>query len=172
MKLNKVKETGFYKSVKDEKPDYIFEVIKNTDKKWLKDNPQATLLIDEWGYEYTDDDDRRHYETFGSLTSIQNADEIEVEKMIENFIVSGQAGNHLTEDKLTYKEKFIMLKQALEEIKKLIQIHFENSCMLESCYYKNECGENCYPKKSGKIEYCCYENAEKIEKIINEVLEQ
>lgn len=62
-------------------------------------------------------------------------------------------------------------KQALKEIKKLILIHFENSCMLESCYYKNECGENCYPKKSGKVEYCCYENAEKIEKIINEVLE-
>ena len=67
------------------------------------------MLVDEWGYEYTDDDDRRHYETFGSLTQVQNADEIEVEKMTENFVVSGLAGNHLTEDKLTYKEKYLKI---------------------------------------------------------------
>ena len=109
MKLNEVKEIGFYRAIKDERPDYIFEVIKNTDEEWLKDNPKATLLVDEWGYEYTDDDDRRHYETFGSLTQVQNADEIEVEKMTENFVVSGLAGNHLTEDKLTYKEKYLKI---------------------------------------------------------------
>lgn len=115
MKLNKVKEIGFYRAIKDERPDYIFEVIKNTDEEWLKDNPKATLLVDEWGYEYTDDDDRRHYETFGRLMQVQNADEIEVKKMTEKFVLSGLAGNHLTEDKPTYKEKCIKINELCKE---------------------------------------------------------
>ena len=121
MKLNKVKEIGFYKAVKDERPDYIFEVIKNTDGEWLKDDPTATLLVDEWGYEYADNDDRRHYETFGKLIRVQNADDIEVEKMTENFVISGKAGNHLTEDKPTYKEKYNRLYKALEEIMEILK---------------------------------------------------
>lgn len=132
MKLNEVKEIGFYKAIKDERPDYIFEVIKNTDKEWLKDNPNAIFLVDEWGYEYTDDDDRRHYETFGSLMQVQNADEIEVEKMKENFVMSGTVGNHLTEDKLTYKEKYLKIKNQIKEIKKILLI-LENNLPLLDC---------------------------------------
>lgn len=115
MKLNEVKEIGFYRAIKDKRPDYIFEVIKNTDKEWLKENPKAILLVDGWGYEYTDDDDRRHYETFGNLMQVQNADKIEVEKMTENFVISGLAGNHLTEDKPTYKEKCIKINELCKE---------------------------------------------------------
>lgn len=114
-KLNELTEVGFYRKIDDERPNYIYEVIKNTDEEWLKDNPEATLLVDEWGYEYTDDDDRRHYETFGRLTQVQNADEIEVEKMIENFVMSGKGGARLTEDKLTYKEKCIKINKLCKE---------------------------------------------------------
>ncbi|WP_372520904.1 hypothetical protein [Candidatus Ruminimicrobiellum ovillum] len=121
MNLNEITETGFYKAINDEKPTIIFEVIKNTDEEWLRDNPQAILLIDEWGYEYTDDDDRRHYETFGNLIQVQNADKIEVEKMTENFIISGRAGNCLTEDKPTYKEKFEQSQKENEELKSLCE---------------------------------------------------
>jgi hypothetical protein len=39
-----------------------------------------------------------------------------------------------------------------------------------SCYYKDECGDNCTPKKQSKVEYCSYENVDKILTIINEVL--
>lgn len=59
---------------------------------------------------------------------------------------------------------------ALEEIRDIAQHHINNCCMLESCYYKEECGENCYPKTSGKVEYCCYENIGQILDKINEVL--
>lgn len=132
MKLNKVKEIGFYRAIKDERPDYIFEVIKNTDEEWLKDNPKATFLVDEWGYEYTDDDDRRHYEPFGSLIQVQYADEIEVEKMTENFVISGKTGTHLTEDKLTYKEKYLKMKNQTKEIEKILLI-LENNLPLLDC---------------------------------------
>ena len=115
MKLNEITEIGFYKAVNDNKPDYIYEVINNTDEEWLKEEPSAKLLIDEWGYEYTDNDDRRHYETFGNLVQVQYADAIEVEKMVEKFIVSGNAGTHLTEDKLTYKEKTNKINELCKE---------------------------------------------------------
>ena len=115
MKLNEITEIGFYKAVNDNRPNYIFEVIKNTDDNWLKDDPNAKLLVDEWGYEYTDNDDRRHYEAFGNLVQVQYADAIEVEKMVEKFIVSGNAGNHLTEDKLTYKDKISKINELCKE---------------------------------------------------------
>lgn len=116
MKLNQIKEIGFYKAVNDTTPEYIYEVINNTDEEWLKENPEAKLLIDEWGYEYTDDDERRHYETFGNLIQVKYADDIEVEKMPENFLISGDCGTHLTEDKLTYKQKYNNTINQIKEI--------------------------------------------------------
>lgn len=116
MKLNQIKETGFYKAVNDATPEYIYEVIDNTDEEWLKENPEAKLLIDEWGYEYTDNDERRHYETFGNLIQVRYADDIEVEKMPENFLISGDCGTHLTEDKLTYKQKYNNIINQIKEM--------------------------------------------------------
>ena len=89
-------------------------------------------MVDEWGYEYTDDDDRRHYETFGRLMQVQNADEIQVEKMTENFVISGLAGNHLTEDKPTYKEKYLKIKNQTKEIEKIL-LFLENNLPLLDC---------------------------------------
>lgn len=107
-------------------------------------------MIDEWGYEYTDDDDRRHYETFGNLIQVQNADKIEVEKMTENFIISGRAGNCLTEDKPTYKEKFEQLQKENEELKRVVKTSekiFEENERLkeESASFMNGdyCVESC-----------------------------
>ena len=140
MKLNKVKEIGFYRAIEDEKPDYIFEVIENTNEEWLKDEPNAKLLIDEWSYEYTDTDDRRHYETFGNLVQVQYADEIDVVKMNEKFIVSGNAGTHLTENIPTYKEKYLSLKAENEKLKTKI---FDEGLRRKTCrYYKQVCSEN------------------------------
>lgn len=117
MKLNEVKEAGFYRAVKDETPDYIFEVIENTDKEWLKDDPNAKLLIDEWIYEYTDTDDKRHYEVSGNLVQVRYADNIEVVKMTDNFILTGNMGSHLIEDKLTYKEKISKIQELCKNYK-------------------------------------------------------
>ena len=148
MKLNEVNEIGFYRAINDDKSNFIFEVIENTDDNWLKDDPNAKLLVDEWGYEYTDTDDRKHYETFGTLIQVQYADEIEVEKINKKFIVSGKAGTHLTEDKTTYKEK----------------INKINTLVKDFC---NACKENESQKSKNKTN-CLYCNYGKILKIINE----
>ena len=123
MKLNQIKEIGFYKEVNDTTPEYIYEVINNTNEEWLKEEPEAKLLIDEWGYEYTDNDDRRHYETFGNLIQVKYADDIEVEKMPENFLISGDFGTHLTEDKLTYKQKY---NDIINQIKEMCEQAIKN----------------------------------------------
>lgn len=112
MKLNEIKQTGFYKRPGDETPNFIFEVINNTDKEWLKEDPQCTLLIDEWLYDYTDMDDRRRYETAGNLVSVIYAEDIEVEKMDDKFVVEDTT---MMDDKPTYKEKYNNL---IEQIKK------------------------------------------------------
>ena len=62
-------------------------------------------------------------------------------------------------------------KQALEEIKNITEKLITEQPEYHSCYYKDECGDNCTPKKQSKVEYCCYENADKILAIIIEVLD-
>jgi chromosome segregation ATPase len=61
-------------------------------------------------------------------------------------------------------------KTALEEIKNITEKLITEQPEYHSCYYKDECGDNCTPKKQSKVEYCCYENADKILTIIIEVL--
>ena len=63
-------------------------------------------------------------------------------------------------------------KQALEEIKNITEKLITEQPEYHSCYYKDECGDNCTPKKQSKVEYCCYENADKILTIIIEVLDE
>lgn len=113
MKLNEVKEKGFYRSINDDDIEFIFEVIENTDEEWLKQCPNKTLLVDEWLYDYTDNDDRRVYSCHGTLVPVISEDAIEVIKLKNNYKVYGRMGSSLIEDKMTYKEKY-------EHIKKLI----------------------------------------------------
>ena len=106
MKLNEITETGFYTCELDTERETIFEVIENTDKEWLKETPEQTLLIDEWTYEYTDEDDRKHYEIYGgNLVSVVNAEPFDVVKITDTkYTISGKMGTHLMEDKPTRLE--------------------------------------------------------------------
>lgn len=106
MKLNEVTETGYYTCELDTERETIFEVIKNTDEVWLKETPEQTLLIDEWTYEYTDEDGRKHYEIYGgNLVSVVNAEPFDVVKITDTkYIISGKMGTHLMEDKPTRLE--------------------------------------------------------------------
>ena len=116
MKLNEITELGFYKAVDDDRPNYIFEVIKNTDDEWLKEAPEQKFLIDEWIFDYIDNDDRFHYGTAGNLIAVSNADDIEVIKIIDKkYKVYGKCGEYLIEDKLSYKEKINKINELCKE---------------------------------------------------------
>ena len=118
MKLNEINEIGFYRAINDEKPDYIFEVIKNTDKEWLKNTPEQKFLIDEWIFDYIDKDDKYYYGCAGNLVAIQNAYDIEVVKITDKkYKIEGNCGEYLVEDKLTYKEKYAQLKEENARLK-------------------------------------------------------
>lgn len=106
MKLNEITETGFYYQPEDTDRTYIYELIKNTDEEWLKDNPEQKFLIDEWLFDYTDHDDKVHYGTAGNLIAVENASPVEVVKITDKkYKVEGRYGECLIEDKPTYKEK-------------------------------------------------------------------
>ena len=63
-------------------------------------------------------------------------------------------------------------KQSLEKIREIIKTLIMEMPEYHDCYYKDECGENCTPKQQDKVTYCCFENVEKIENLINEVLNE
>ena len=67
-------------------------------------------------------------------------------------------------------EKYEKLYKALEKIIDIAEKLITETPEYNSCYYKDECGDNCTPKKQSKVEYCCYENVDKILTIIDEVL--
>lgn len=125
MQINEIKEVGYYCQVGDTEPLGIYEVIKNTDEEWLKNNPKDIFLIDEWIYKYKDHDDRKVYITSGTLINPNIVSySIEVEKinntkykLLENDAI------FLIEDKPTYKEQLEMsqarVKELEEEIKNL-----------------------------------------------------
>ena len=135
MKLNEVTETGFYTGELDTKREIIFEVIENTDKEWLKETPEQTLLIDEWTYEYTDEENRKHYEIYGgNLVAVINAEPFDVVKITDTkytmdvsdpTIASKCDGTAMMEDKPTRletaQEQLDQLKQTLTEIKEIAE---------------------------------------------------
>ena len=127
MKLNEIKEKGFYRLINDDNIEIIFEVIENTDEEQLKECPNKTLLIDEWHYDYTDNDDRKVYSTGGLLIPVISQESLDVIKIKNKYKIYGNMGSYLIEDKLTYKEKY-------EHLKKLIS------------------GKECYSKLTNFIE--------------------
>ena len=114
MKLNEITETGYYTCELDAERETIFEVIKNTDEVWLKEAPEQTLLIDEWTYEDTDEDGRKHYEIYGgNLVSVVNAEPFDVAKITDTKYTMGVSdptiaskcnGTSMMEDKPTRLE--------------------------------------------------------------------
>ena len=88
----------------------------------------------------------------------------------KNFVAIVEENEELKKKKdeyyiinLDYETKISYLIQALEKL-------ITETPEYNSCYYKDECGDNCTPKKQSKVEYCCYENVDKILTIINEAL--
>ena len=137
MKLNEITETGYYTCELDTERETIFEVIKNTDEDWLKEAPEQTLLIDEWTYEYTDEDDRKHYEIYGgNLVSVVNAEPFDVVKITDTkYIISGKMGTHLMEDKPTRLEiaehQLKHKEQECEKLKKEVSLLKESNSKLQ-----------------------------------------
>ena len=147
MKLNEITETGYYTCELDTERETIFEVIENTDEVWLKEAPEQTLLIDEWTYEYTDEDGRKHYEIYGgNLVSVVNAEPFDVAKITDTkytmdvsdpTIASKCNGTSMMEDKPTrleiaeqqlnkLKEKNEKLEQTLADIKEIVKNFIKN----------------------------------------------
>ena len=93
MKIRDITETGFYLTGN---PEIIYEVIENTDEVWIKEEPEAKLLIDEWTY----DKDLGYFETSGNLyTLYSDLATIDVEKSNSKFKVFGSIGQYCKEVK-------------------------------------------------------------------------
>lgn len=105
------------------------------------------------------------------------------EKMLDKFMIgSGETLEKLQKENENLKEQLNIYmsqyeikipnkyRQALEKIIDIAEKLITETPEYNSCYYKDECGNNCTPKKQSKVEYCCYENVDKILTIINEVL--
>lgn len=145
MKLNEITETGYYTCELDTERETIFEVIKNTDENWLKEAPEQTLLIDEWTYEYTDEDGRKHYEIYsGNLVSVVNAEPFDVVKITDtkytmdvsdSTIVSKCNGTSMMEDKPTRLEiaehQLKHKEQECEKLKKEVSLLKESNSKLQ-----------------------------------------
>lgn len=121
--LKDINETGFYCAVDDTERLYLYEVINNTNKKWLKKDSQAKLLIDKWIYDYTDYDDRKVYFTSGNLEATYNNISTGKVYKIEDtkFKIYGNYRQFLVEDKLTYKEQLARKTQENEELENKIK---------------------------------------------------
>lgn len=99
MKVKDITETGFYTIPEyvDTENEQIFEVIKNTDKKWLKENPNANLLIDTWYFDYKDGE-TKIFQTEGNLQVLYlDLSNIDVEKTNRRFEIFGNMGAFLKE---------------------------------------------------------------------------
>lgn len=134
MKINEIKEVGFYREVNDIDRKIIYEVIENTDEDWLKEDPEATLLIDTWLYDYKDENDRVRYSVDSNLFSVYlDESDIDVVKIEDTkYKVFGVIGQFLIEDKPTYKEQLQRKEQECEELKEQLQTN-QPTGICETC---------------------------------------
>ena len=74
------------------------------------------------------------------------------------------------ESVLRYKNE--QYRQLLEDINKSIDTFITYTEEYSSCYYKNECGKFCTPKREGKImdNVCVYHELDKMQENIKEIL--
>lgn len=113
MKLGDVTEVGFYKEVCGED---IWECFENTDsdEEFRKAEP---LLLSRWYYDYVDENDRKVYRCHGLLHCIgRDYPDLDVEKVDQEYEVSGSMGHKLIEKKPTYKQRFEALYNDLLEV--------------------------------------------------------
>lgn len=141
--LKDINETGFYCAVDDTERLYIYEVINNVSEEWIKKDPKAKLLIDQWIYDYTDYDDRKVYGTSGNLEATYcNRYTGKVYKIEDTkFKIFGNCGQFLVEDKPTYKEQLVRktqecekYEQALDEIAAHYQKVIKNITTYDDSY--------------------------------------
>lgn len=137
-KLRDITECGFYCQIGDKDRYYIYEIIKNTDKQWLQDVPEAKFLIDEWIYDYTDYDDRKIYGTSGNLTvTCFDETNIFVYKIKDiKYKIYGNCGQYLIEDKPTYKEQLKRKEQECEYLKNCLDKSFKTQADSELWWEK------------------------------------
>lgn len=135
MKIDEIKEVGYYCQVGDTERLGIYEVIKNTDEEWLKNDPKDIFLIDEWVYNYKDHDDRKVYTTGGTLINPNIVNySFEVEKINDTkYKFLNDEGLFLIEDKPTHKEQLQRKEKTLDAILELIE---ENK---NTCQYQGIC---------------------------------
>ena len=170
MLLNEVTEVGFYVQPEDALDrTNIYEVLENTDEEWLKEDPEHKLLIDEWTYEYTDEDGIKHYESYGgNLVAVQNAYGFEVVKISDTtYTISGMGGCYLTENKPTRLEivtkRNARYSQALKDIRNIVDTH-DCECsdaikeILDKCNIADEDECNTASLTSGSKRYGSTEN--------------
>lgn len=182
MKLNKVTETGFYTGELDTEREIIFEVIENTDEVWLKETPEQKLLIDEWTYKYTDEDNRKHYEIDGgNLVSVVNAEPFDVVKITDTkytmdvsdpTIASKCNGTVMMEDKPTRleiaQEQLNQLKTENEGLKKQVcGLRPELKSMIDETCRKYNIEAKTYHEKIVEI----INNLDKYEQTLAEIKE-
>lgn len=99
MKVKDITETGFYvfPNLENTEDEVIFEVIENSDEEWVKQNPNAKLLVDEWCFD-TVEKGHRIYQTSGNLQVLYlDLAECDVEKTDRKFKVFGNMGAFLKE---------------------------------------------------------------------------
>ena len=136
MKLKDIKETGFYimLAYKDTEDEIIYEATENTDNEWLKDDPDAKIVMDEW---YFDDEEngKKIYQTSGGIYSLGlDLAEIEVEKVDKHFETFGTGRCSLKEIKWN-----IFLKQ--DTVMREIRYPFLNRLKLRKKLILTYCGE-------------------------------
>lgn len=143
MKLNEIKEVGFYTTdLKNRK--VIYEVLENTDEVWLKEEPDETLLIDEWTYTGIDAHDRKVYECLGgNLIGVKFADNIDVTKItdVDYTTPYGNSGTIIREDLPTYKELLL----------ELIEKDIGTICDLKEIYEQITANGVCYERLNNLI---------------------
>lgn len=113
MKLVDVTEEGYYKPIEQDR-HILYRVSKNTDKVWLKENPNDTLLVDTWIYTSSDPSGLSTYICQGDIHPIDAEQPIEVEKVKQKYQVAGNKGDVLFEIRPSYKER---LEGLLNQIK-------------------------------------------------------
>lgn len=153
MKLKEVNKTGFFISIDDKERKHIYEVFKNGDEKWLKEEPEATFLVDEWIYSYTDVNDRKIYEVWGVLVVLNHDNdicELDVEEITDTKYVK-IADVTLMEDKPTYKELYLELKNIMKvkDIIEIIEKHKEFKDQIT--FYRNKLKNLNYLDENGEF---------------------
>ena len=99
MKVKDITETGFYvlPQLEGTVDEVIFEVIENSDDDWVKSDPNAKLLVDEWCFDY-EENGKRVYQTSGNLQVLfLDLADLDVEKTDIKFKIFGNMGAFLKE---------------------------------------------------------------------------